>query len=38
MFPTEHWDLAPTLGWENPPNRQAERDFSQFSGIGTFLD
>jgi hypothetical protein len=38
MFPTEPWEKPPTLGWENPPTALAERRFSQFSWIGTFLD
>jgi hypothetical protein len=38
MFPTDDWDLPPTLGWENPPKSPSSGDFLQFSGIGTFLD
>jgi hypothetical protein len=38
MFPTDAWQIPPTLGWENPPTDAVANSFPQFSGIGTLLD
>jgi hypothetical protein len=38
MFPTDRWDLPPTLGWEISPQDRAEACFWQFSAIGTLFD
>jgi hypothetical protein len=38
MFPTEAWDYAPTVGWQNPPLDPLGEFFWRFSGIGTLLD
>jgi hypothetical protein len=38
MFPTDDWELSPTLGWENPPLAPAQASFREFSAIGTLLD